>query len=140
MSWTEPRIEQLKSLSNEGLSASLIAERMETSRNAVLGKMSRLKLRHRMKTSRPRKPAEAKKKQQIIKLNLEQPNLTALQIAKQLGCSLYYVYAISKECGLQLGKPRETTSIAFSLGFHALRLGLSKTDLEQIAIGRQVAA
>jgi GcrA cell cycle regulator len=54
MNWTEDRIEQLKSLWTEGQSASAIATTLgEVSRNAVIGKVHRLGLAGRPKTSTP---------------------------------------------------------------------------------------
>lgn len=61
MAWTDERVESLKKLWAEGLSASQIAVRLgEVSRNAVIGKVHRLGLAgrattSRVKTVRPRK-------------------------------------------------------------------------------------
>jgi GcrA cell cycle regulator len=61
MAWTEERVESLKRLWAEGLSASQIAVRLgDVSRNAVIGKVHRLGLAgrattSRVKTVRPRK-------------------------------------------------------------------------------------
>ena len=60
MSWTDERVELLKRLWSEGLSASQIASRLgSVTRNAVIGKVHRLGLSgrattSRMKTHRPR--------------------------------------------------------------------------------------
>ncbi len=57
MSWTDERVEMLKNLWAEGLSASQIAAQLGgVSRNAVIGKVHRLKLssRGRATTSQPR--------------------------------------------------------------------------------------
>ncbi|KEG21184.1 GcrA family cell cycle regulator [Bartonella bacilliformis] len=51
MSWTHERVELLRKLWSEGLSASQIAAQLgEVSRNAVIGKVHRLKLPGRVKT------------------------------------------------------------------------------------------
>lgn len=61
--WTEERVELLKKLWNDGLSASQIAGELgAVTRNAVIGKVHRLGLSGRAKTAgsstpRPRKPA-----------------------------------------------------------------------------------
>lgn len=61
MAWTEERVEILKKLWTEGLSASQIASRLgDVTRNAVIGKVHRLGLSgrattSRIKTVRPRK-------------------------------------------------------------------------------------
>ena len=52
MSWTDDRVETLKKLWTEGLSASQIAKELgEVSRNAVIGKVHRLGLESRQKAS-----------------------------------------------------------------------------------------
>ena len=61
MSWTEERVDVLKKLWAEGLSASQIAARLGgITRNAVIGKVHRLGLSGRATTSRV-KPARARK-------------------------------------------------------------------------------
>jgi GcrA cell cycle regulator len=63
MTWTDERVELLKKLWNDGLSASQIAGEIgSVTRNAVIGKVHRLGLSGRAKapgssTPRPRKPA-----------------------------------------------------------------------------------
>lgn len=62
MNWTDERVEMLKKLWAEGLSASQIATQLGgVSRNAVIGKVHRLKLSARGRASaapaRPKKPA-----------------------------------------------------------------------------------
>ena len=60
MAWTEDRVEQLKKLWAEGLSASQIARTMgEVTRNAVIGKVHRLGLSGRATTSRSERPRRA---------------------------------------------------------------------------------
>ena len=60
MSWTDERVELLKKLWMEGLSASQIAAELSdgVTRNAVIGKVHRLKLSARAKpaSSTPRSP------------------------------------------------------------------------------------
>jgi GcrA cell cycle regulator len=69
MSWTDERVESLKKLWQEGLSASQIASRIgSVTRNAVIGKVHRLGLAgrattSRMKSHRPRRaPTVAKQR------------------------------------------------------------------------------
>lgn len=57
MSWTEERVDQLKKLWAEGLSASQIARTMGgVTRNAVIGKVHRLGLSGRITTTRSDRP------------------------------------------------------------------------------------
>lgn len=61
MAWTDDRVEMLKKLWMEGLSASQIANRMgEVTRNAVIGKVHRLGLSGRATTSRVSRPRTRK--------------------------------------------------------------------------------
>ena len=61
MAWTDERVEQLKKLWSEGLSASQIATKLgEVTRNAVIGKVHRLGLAGRATVSRP-KPIRPRK-------------------------------------------------------------------------------
>jgi GcrA cell cycle regulator len=60
MAWTEERVELLKKLWAEGLSASQIARTMgEVTRNAVIGKVHRLGLSGRATTGRSNRPRRA---------------------------------------------------------------------------------
>lgn len=72
LGWTEPRVEQLKSLYSDGLSASQIAAEMgEFSRNAVIGKVHRLGLEPRGHTGNglPREPRKYKPRLRIVAAN-----------------------------------------------------------------------
>ena len=62
MAWTEERVETLKKLWSDGLSASQIAKQLGgVTRNAVIGKVHRLGLSGRAAPSRPtRRPSAAK--------------------------------------------------------------------------------
>lgn len=61
MSWTEERVELLKKLWTDGLSASQIASELgDVTRNAVIGKVHRLGLSGRAKTVRSAAPRPAK--------------------------------------------------------------------------------
>ncbi len=61
MSWTDERVELLKKLWQDGLSASQIASELGgVTRNAVIGKVHRLGLSGRAKTSRPAAPRPRK--------------------------------------------------------------------------------
>src|SRR5918994_5786801 len=64
MNWTDERVELLRKLWSEGLSASQIAAQLgSVTRNAVIGKVHRLKLSSRGRTTaaapRQKKPAQA---------------------------------------------------------------------------------
>ncbi len=61
MSWTDERVELLKKLWQDGLSASQIASELGgITRNAVIGKVHRLGLSGRAKTARPAAPRTRK--------------------------------------------------------------------------------
>ncbi|MEZ5774907.1 MAG: GcrA family cell cycle regulator [Hyphomicrobiaceae bacterium] len=73
MSWSDERVEMLKKLWSEGLSASQIASRLgEVTRNAVIGKVHRLGLSgrattSRIKTMRPRKSVARAKRHRPVR-------------------------------------------------------------------------
>lgn len=78
MSWTDDRVDLLKKLWSEGLSASQIAGRLgSVTRNAVIGKVHRLGLSgrattSRMKSSRPRARAATARRAQQQRPNFRQ--------------------------------------------------------------------
>jgi GcrA cell cycle regulator len=68
MSWTDERVELLKKLWSEGLSASQIAGRLgSVTRNAVIGKVHRLGLSGRATTSRVKSHRPRKRSANVIK-------------------------------------------------------------------------
>jgi GcrA cell cycle regulator len=72
MSWDDERIEQLKKLWSEGLSASQIATELGgVTRNAVIGKVHRLGLSGRAKA----KPAAVARPRKIVKTNLRSTSI-----------------------------------------------------------------
>ena len=79
MSWTDERVEALKKLWAEGLSASQIASRLgEVTRNAVIGKVHRLGLSGRTTTSRvksvrPRRAVARTKRQRLLRFAPQSP-------------------------------------------------------------------
>lgn len=89
ISWTDERVESLKKLWQEGLSASQIAGRLGgVTRNAVIGKVHRLGLSGRATTSRqkshrPRRPAAATNKRLIAKPRFAQAGNTAFRALYQ---------------------------------------------------------
>ena len=89
MSWTDERVDLLKKLWSEGLSASQIAGRLgSVTRNAVIGKVHRLGLSgrattSRMKTHRPRARLANTNKRAVVKqrfATLGNPAVRALYI------------------------------------------------------------
>ncbi len=89
ISWTDERVESLKKLWQEGLSASQIAGRLGgVTRNAVIGKVHRLGLSgrattSRMKSMRPRRPAAATQKRPQPKARFAQQGSSALRALYQ---------------------------------------------------------
>jgi GcrA cell cycle regulator len=85
MSWTDDRVELLKKLWSEGLSASQIAGRLGTvTRNAVIGKVHRLGLSgrattSRMKSHRPRPRQNANAAKRLAKPRFANVGNTALR-------------------------------------------------------------
>jgi GcrA cell cycle regulator len=84
MSWTDERIERLKSLWTKGMTASHIADELGgVSRNAVIGKAHRLGLQSRPSPVKPNEPepkpkAKAKEKPQPAPVEAKSPAAEAL--------------------------------------------------------------
>ena len=71
MSWTYERIEKLKKLWDEGLTASRIAAELgDVTRNAVIGKAHRLGLSGRMTAKRPKNGISIIRKKKIHSANI----------------------------------------------------------------------
>jgi GcrA cell cycle regulator len=74
MSWTDERVEQLKRLWTEGLSASQIARVLgEVTRNAVIGKVHRLGLSGRASPARIERPRYPKPQRRMVKAIMPEP-------------------------------------------------------------------
>ncbi|MEZ5926305.1 MAG: GcrA family cell cycle regulator [Hyphomicrobiaceae bacterium] len=86
MTWTDERVEALKKLWAEGLSASQIASRLgEVTRNAVIGKVHRLGLSGRTTTSRvksvrPRRSVARTKRQRLLRFQPQSPGRDLLPL------------------------------------------------------------
>jgi GcrA cell cycle regulator len=102
ISWTDDRVENLKKLWQEGLSASQIATRLGgVTRNAVIGKVHRLGLSgrattSRMKSHRPRRPAAATQKRLASKPRYAQQGNTAFRALYQGDASEPYTPAVEE--------------------------------------------
>jgi GcrA cell cycle regulator len=78
MGWTDERVEQLKKLWAEGLSASQIARVLgEVTRNAVIGKVHRLGLSGRASPARIERPRYPKPARRMVKPMLAEPVIIA---------------------------------------------------------------
>src|SRR5689334_20739074 len=74
MSWTEERIERLKKMWHEGMTASQIADELGgVSRNAVIGKAHRLGLQARPSPVKPNEPEVAPKGKKQSASSADQP-------------------------------------------------------------------
>ena len=118
MAWTEDRVETLKKLWTEGLSASQIANRLgDVTRNAVIGKVHRLGLSGRATTSRiksvrPRKRAAGNRAKQSRPLRFgaprtpfpagsPQPSEQSFELAEELEIPLEerkYITTLTESC------------------------------------------
>ncbi|MFB9267804.1 GcrA family cell cycle regulator [Bradyrhizobium erythrophlei] len=91
--WTPERVEQLKSYFEAGLSCRDIALNIGISRNAVIGKLSRLNLtrgerRPRKKSSEPARKPAAKQQLLMLQETYEQPADDAPVVSTN-NCSLF---------------------------------------------------
>ena len=89
MSWTDERVEELKKLWAEGLSASQIATRMGgVTRNAVIGKVHRLGLSGRGRPTRTARPKTVKQKPSMPRSPRSAAPVVGARTAEQLQASL----------------------------------------------------
>src|SRR5690349_13353232 len=80
MSWTDERIERLKAMWTEGLSASQIARSLgEVTRNAVIGKVHRLGLAGRAVAPRTERPRPAPQAQPQPRIQAAPPRVSPLR-------------------------------------------------------------
>ena len=76
MGWTEERVEQLKTLWTEGLSASQIARVLGgVTRNAVIGKVHRLGLAGRASSTRSDRPRHASSHRSVARAPAAEPQI-----------------------------------------------------------------
>ncbi len=76
MGWTDERVEQLKKLWADGLSASQIARVLgDVTRNAVIGKVHRLGLSGRASPARSERPRYPKAPRRILRVPLPEPEI-----------------------------------------------------------------
>lgn len=76
MGWTDERVEQLKSLWAEGLSASQIARVLGgVTRNAVIGKVHRLGLAGRAGPARAERPRSSMSHKSVVRMAAPEPEI-----------------------------------------------------------------
>jgi GcrA cell cycle regulator len=76
MGWTDERVEQLKSLWADGLSASQIARALGgVTRNAVIGKVHRLGLAGRASPSRVERPRTSVSHKAVVRVSAPEPEI-----------------------------------------------------------------
>ena len=76
MGWTEERVEQLKTLWNDGLSASQVARVLGgVTRNAVIGKVHRLGLAGRASPTRSDRPRHSSAHKSIVRTAPPEPEI-----------------------------------------------------------------
>ncbi len=93
LNWSDDRVEQLKSLWTEGLSASQIARALGgVTRNAVIGKVHRLGLAGRASPSRSERP----RLPMAPKVQTMRSHLPAVPVVRKTRCN--WMTAISPPC------------------------------------------
>jgi len=107
MAWTEDRVELLKKLWAEGLSASQIARQLgEVTRNAVIGKVHRLGLSGRGSPSRSERPKSVTMPKPVAKPVLVRPTPTAEPPVRLPGGEFATVTTIKENmCKWPIGDP-----------------------------------
>jgi len=107
MSWTDDRVEQLKSLWTEGLSASQIARVLGgVTRNAVIGKVHRLGLAGRATPSRSDRPRIPSAPRLNVRPHIPEPPVVEEEPVKLEDGSFVGVLAINdRMCRWPIGDP-----------------------------------
>lgn len=103
--WNEKRLAQLKKLWEQGLSITQIGEKMGVSRNAIAGKVHRLKLPKRSETNKAKAdkatPKSRSKKQEVVVPLLERDDLP-------LKLALRNITWSRSRCSWPIGNPQST--------------------------------
>ncbi|RIY00941.1 GcrA cell cycle regulator [Aureimonas flava] len=129
MSWTDERIDLLKQLWGEGLSASQIAAQLGgVTRNAVIGKVHRLKLDSRLKASTPMEAAVAPR---VIRPVLVETAPEEVPAPRIVPVATPAVAAIAPAATVPVRPARPAT-----LGATALKLEIEPEVEEEEVVGR----
>lgn len=128
MAWTEQRIRTLQSMHGEGYSASLVADRLKLSRNAVIGKSRRLGL---CWASTHVKGAYNVYVPKIVAICRPGNTKTIKEIAEEVGCTRAWVSIVVRERGLT-PPPRHAPASIIALGRAAQARGLTVADIEAL--------
>jgi GcrA cell cycle regulator len=109
MGWTDERVEQLKTLWTEGLSASQIARVLGgVTRNAVIGKVHRLGLAGRAGPARAERPRNVSHKS-VVRLAAPEPEIVEQDPVTLEDGSFATVLTINdRMCRWPIGDPAET--------------------------------
>ena len=109
MGWTDERVEQLKTLWTEGLSASQIARVLGgVTRNAVIGKVHRLGLAGRAGPARAERPRNVSHKS-VVRLAAPEPEIVEQEPVTLEDGSFATVLTINdRMCRWPIGDPAET--------------------------------
>ena len=109
MGWTDERVEQLKSLWTDGLSASQIARALGgVTRNAVIGKVHRLGLAGRAGPARAERPRHSTPHRSVARMSAPQPEIVEQEPVKLDDGNFATVLTISdRMCRWPIGDPSE---------------------------------
>ena len=108
MGWTEERVEQLKTLWTEGLSASQIARVMGgVTRNAVIGKVHRLGLAGRATSTRSERPRISMPRQHIVRAAPEPEIVEQEPLTLEDGSHANVLTVNDRMCRWPIGDPAD---------------------------------
>jgi GcrA cell cycle regulator len=109
MGWTDERVEQLKSLWAEGLSASQIARALGgVTRNAVIGKVHRLGLAGRAGPARAERPRSSISHKSVVRMAAPEPEIVEEDPIKLNDGNFATVLTINdRMCRWPIGDPSE---------------------------------
>ena len=109
MGWTEERVEQLKTLWTDGLSASQIARALGgVTRNAVIGKVHRLGLAGRAGPARAERPRHSASHKSVARMAASEPEIVEQEPVKLDDGNFATVLTINdRMCRWPIGDPAE---------------------------------
>lgn len=109
MGWTDERVEQLKALWTEGLSASQIARVLGgVTRNAVIGKVHRLGLAGRATPARAERPRTSAPRRAVMRIAAPEPQIIEEDPIKMDDGNFVTVLTINdRMCRWPIGDPAE---------------------------------
>lgn len=127
--WTDELVERLITLNREGYSCSEIAARLGHgfSRNAIIGKIHRLKLNGTTPVVNASKPPLSEEREAVFRLHSD--GLSFPQIAMRTGMKLSNVYKYAQSLGLRANRTQQANDQKIKDSIRRQRTGENKVSV-----------